>query len=110
MRELLNSAVFGRNRLIDTGMIDHMLVVFGWRPGKNENVMPLTGRDFGECAVANVLHRDHIHRDGGLVPLAPLRRHYIEEPIIKFREKVRPFGDLQGLLAGECVRRKYKKR
>src|ERR1700683_2547245 len=110
VRELLNSAVLGSNRLIDPGMIDRMLVVFGWRPGKNKYVMPFAGIDFSEGAVANFLHGDHIHCDLGLVPLAPLRSHYVNEPIIEFGEEVRPFGDLQGILAGESVRPKYKKR
>src|SRR5215467_14180128 len=90
-------------------MIDDMLVVFGWRPGKNKNVVPFAGCHFCKGAVANLLHRNQVHGYSCVVLLAPLGCYYVHKPVIKFGEEVRPFCDLQGLGTGECVSAEYKK-
>src|SRR5579864_3771583 len=91
-------------------MIDHVLVVFGWWPGKDENVVPFSSFDLSEGAVANLLHRNEIHRYLGVVPFAPVRGHHVDKPVVKLGEKVRPFCDLQGLRCGESVGRKKEER
>src|SRR5579859_220224 len=103
-RELLDGPVLGSDHLIDGTMIYHVLLVFSGGPGKDEYVMPLSRFDLSECAVANFLYRNEVHCHPGIVLLAPIVGDNVYKPLIKFRDEVRPFGDLQSLLAGESVR------
>src|SRR5215469_203025 len=110
MRELLDGAVLGSHRPVDSAMIDRMFLVFGWRPGKNENVVALAGLHFGKGAAADLLHRNQVHRHLGVVLFAPFRGHFVHKPFVKFREKVRPFCVPQGVETGECAGSEYGER
>src|SRR5215472_5423123 len=108
MGELLNGAVLRTYSLINTGMIDHALMEFCWRPGKDEYVVPRSGLDLSEGVAANLLHGNQIDRDVGIVLLAPVRSPHFHEPVIEFGKEVCPFSDFQRFRAGQRVGRKQK--
>ncbi len=100
MRELLDGADLPSNCLIDLAVVNHVLAVFRRRPGEHEHVMSFASLDLGERAVANLLYRNDVNCDLGIVLLAPVPGHHVHKPLIKFGEKMAPFRDVQCLLAG----------
>ena len=83
MRELLDGAVLGRNRLIDIAVIYQVLVIFGRWPGERERVVPRPGRDYdgatapdaaaplaGELRLAALIDADHLAFNGRAAALA----------------------------------------
>src|SRR5713226_7864410 len=78
-------------------------MILGRGPGEYEHVMSLAGLDLGECAVANSLDGNNVDCHFRVIFPAPIRGYNVHKPLIEFREKVGPFGDLQRLLAGESA-------
>src|SRR5690348_15243761 len=91
-------------------MVNHVVGEFGRRPGKHEQIVPISGADFSEGTRTNLFDRNQINDYFCIVLLAPLRCHYLHKPLIKFGKEVRPFSNLEGFLAGESTIRKDKER
>src|ERR1700682_2590767 len=83
-------------------MVNHVLVVFGGRPGKDEHSVSLAGLDLSRRSGADFFHRDFVHSYPGVVLLSPVPGHTFE-PCVKLRHKMGPFCDPQRLLAGESA-------
>ena len=109
MRKLLDGADSRCHCLVDFAMINHELAEFRWRPGKDEQVVPLPRLHLGEGALTNLLHRNNIDRDVGIVPLTPVFGQHVNKPLVELRQEVGPLGDLERLLAGAGKRKKGPK-
>jgi hypothetical protein len=105
MRELLDCADARCDCLVDFTVVDYMLAELRRRPGKDEQVVPLPGLDLGESAVTNLFHRNNVNGNVGIVLPAPVFSKHVHKPLIKLRQEVGPFGDLERLLAGESTLR-----
>src|ERR1043166_6017974 len=108
MRQLLDGAYAGRHCLVNFAMVNHMLVKFRRRPGKDEQVMSLAGLYLGKCAVTNLFHRNNVDRNVGIVLLAPVFGQHVYKPLVELRQEVSPFGDLERLLRGPGALREKK--
>ena len=100
MSNSIDVPVPAAHRLIDLRMINHMLLVFCWRPGKHEKIVSLAAGNLSGRASVDLVHGDVIHLDPGVVPPAPFLGIHATEPLIVLRQKMGPVGNLKRPLLG----------
>ncbi len=98
MRHPLDASILGGYLLDDLGVVNHMLLELGRRPGKDKNIMAFAGLDLRRCARVNLLHWNGVHDYLCIVLVAPFLGQHILEPDIELRQKMGPFSNLQSLL------------
>ncbi len=64
--------------------------------------MAAAGLNFGGGGCMDAFQRDVVHHDFGVVLPAPFLGKRADEPVVILGQEMRPFGDLQRLLAGQC--------
>src|SRR3989442_13156949 len=91
-------------------MVNHMLVILGGRPGKDEHVVPLAGLDLSGSAGADLFYGDKVYGYPRIVLFAPFPGHLTLEPLVIVGQEMGPFCDLQLFLAGESAIGKKEER
>src|SRR5438270_150226 len=72
--------------------------------------MSFAGLDLGEGAVANLLCRNNVNCDLGIILFAPFGSQHVHKPLVKLGKQMGPFRDLERPLAGESSDREMEKR
>src|SRR5215472_850121 len=103
MCQPIDGSILAQHLLGDLGMINNMLLELCWGPREHEQVMSFAGFGFSECPRVDLLYRNEIHDDPGILLLAPFLCQHIHKPLVKLGQKMRPFRDFQRLLTGHSA-------
>ena len=108
MPEAIDVTVPEAHRLIDFGVINHVLLVLGGRPGKHEQIVSLCVSNFSRCPRVDLFHGNVVHGYDRVVLLAPFFGIDIGEPLVVFRDEMSPLRNLQALLPSTIAESKER--